>query len=39
MNGNEKNYGRDLAMKMAGTWVEMKNRGLKIGVVLGSSTY
>jgi len=34
MHGNEKNYGRDMVGKMAGTWVEMKNRGLKIGEIL-----
>ena len=39
MHGNEKNYGRELVGKMAGNWVEMKNRGLKIGEILALWTY
>ena len=37
--GEEKLFGEKSSQKFAGLWVEMKNRGLKIGVILGSWSY
>jgi hypothetical protein len=40
MQENEKNFcGRGLSREIGRLWVEMKNRGLKIGEILGSLTY